>query len=166
MFESVQICATRRTFVHFPVALGENAHGKLAVFGIVALAATGTRKIATPGRSPMIIVMVHAVMVHVYELPSELLQKSGRNCRGSGTCAGGFRHSAGLDSRPHRGRRFTIFRCVFMTHLHDSSSRLIGSGEYAFLGAAIGLQDFLAKTQRLGRNFHELVVGDEFDGLL
>src|SRR5258708_21863525 len=32
--------------------------------------------------------------------------------------------------------------------------------------APVGLQNLLAKSNRLGRDFHELVVGDEFDGLL
>jgi hypothetical protein len=58
MFESVHICAASLTFVHFPVALGGKAHLKLAVFGIVARAETGTQKIAIPGCSPMIMVMV------------------------------------------------------------------------------------------------------------
>src|SRR6266481_9718370 len=38
-----------------------------------------------------------------------------------------------------------------------------------FLPAArtlVGLQNFLAEPDRLRRDFHELVVGDEFDGLL
>src|SRR5690349_13368245 len=33
-------------------------------------------------------------------------------------------------------------------------------------GPAVGLQDFLAQTQRFWRDFNELIFGDEFDRLL
>jgi hypothetical protein len=57
MFESVHVWAPSLTVVHLPIALGLESHLKQAVLGIVTLAATGTRKIATPGRSLMIIIL-------------------------------------------------------------------------------------------------------------
>src|ERR1700682_1536524 len=43
---------------------------------------------------------------------------------------------------------------------------LAGAGFLPAAGAAIGLQDFFAEADRFGGDFHEFVVGDEFDGLL
>ena len=47
----------------------------------------------------------------------------------------------------------------------DNRKRLL-LHRYAFAGAAVGLQDALAQAEGFGRDFDQLVVGDELDGLL
>ncbi len=43
---------------------------------------------------------------------------------------------------------------------------LAGADFLPAAGAAVGLQDFFAEADGFGGDFHEFVVGDEFDGLL
>src|SRR5882762_1061608 len=43
---------------------------------------------------------------------------------------------------------------------------LAGADFLPAAGATVGLQDFFAEADGFGRDFHEFVVGDEFDGLL
>ncbi len=76
-----------------------------------------------------------------------------RNCTGSGTCAAGvclylylwnsFRSSAGVRAGVSR---------FFNGRVRGSFS-------------LVRLQSFLAQPQRFGSDFHELIVGNEFDGL-
>ena len=58
-------------------------------------------------------------------------------------------------------RVFVVLACGFARCFHDSSTVAIRT-----LLALIRLQNFLSQPQRLWRDLHELVVGDEFDGLL
>jgi len=123
--------------VYLPVALGMKSHLQEAVFGIVPLSAAWTRQISAPRGALMIVIFC--------------------NSEGASATAGDEEHPE-LEILFCRRRRFVMF-------FHVGFSRFFDGSQLMFL-APVGLQRFLAQSQRLRGHFNELVVGDEFDCLL
>jgi hypothetical protein len=139
------------TLIYLPVALGVKSHLKKAILGIVFLAAAGAGEITTPGRSAMIIVL-----------------GDGESCAAA---ARDEKHAEGpapgLGLRTCAGRQCAFFRAACLRRLgfHVRISGFLDCRKSALL-SPVGLKHFLSQTERLGSDFDELIVGDEFDRLL
>jgi len=68
---------------------------------------------------------------------------------------------------PHYQARSSEHSQKWLCHTGKCLARgLAGADFLPAAGAAVGLQDFFAEADGFGGDFHEFVVGYEFDGLL